>query len=172
MNNYVAFLRAVNVGGTGKLPMSDLKAMCTEIGFANIRTYIASGNVVFSWDGPADTAKASLEARLAAYAGKQVGVAIRNGPEMDHVLARNPFADADPRFVLTTFLDRPPPDDAAVAATGLVDEDIAINGREIYVHYPNGQSRSKLHIPAAKEGTARNQNTVAKMVAWLRDETG
>jgi uncharacterized protein (DUF1697 family) len=47
MTTYIALLRAVNVGGTGKLPMAELKAMCIEMGFANVQTYIASGNVVF-----------------------------------------------------------------------------------------------------------------------------
>jgi len=47
MTRYVALLRAVNVGGTGKLPMADLKALCTELGFKRVETYIASGNVIF-----------------------------------------------------------------------------------------------------------------------------
>ena len=50
MTRYVGLLRAVNVGGTGKLPMADLRAMCAEIGFADVQTYIASGNVVFDSD--------------------------------------------------------------------------------------------------------------------------
>jgi uncharacterized protein (DUF1697 family) len=48
MGSFIALLRAVNVGGTGKLPMSELKAMCEELGFGDVRTYIASGNVVFN----------------------------------------------------------------------------------------------------------------------------
>ncbi|HEY0489493.1 MAG TPA: DUF1697 domain-containing protein, partial [Telluria sp.] len=47
MTTFIALLRAVNVGGTGKLPMTELKAMCEAAGFTNVRTYIASGNVVF-----------------------------------------------------------------------------------------------------------------------------
>jgi uncharacterized protein (DUF1697 family) len=47
MPGYIALLRAVNVGGTGKLPMADLKAMCGDAGFARVQTYIASGNAVF-----------------------------------------------------------------------------------------------------------------------------
>ena len=45
MTKYVALLRAINVGGTGKLPMTDLKALCEDAGFAHVQTYIASGNV-------------------------------------------------------------------------------------------------------------------------------
>jgi uncharacterized protein (DUF1697 family) len=47
MTRYIALLRAVNVGGTGKLPMAELRSMCESVGFTNVRTYIASGNVVF-----------------------------------------------------------------------------------------------------------------------------
>ena len=59
---FVALLRAVNVGGTGKLPMGDLKGLCEKAGFRNVRTYIASGNVVAERDGGEAEAKAALEA--------------------------------------------------------------------------------------------------------------
>ncbi|RYE86040.1 MAG: DUF1697 domain-containing protein, partial [Myxococcales bacterium] len=71
---FVALLRAVNVGGTGKLPMTDLKKICEQAGFSGVRTYIASGNVVFTSELSAAGVKARLEARLADYAGKPVGV--------------------------------------------------------------------------------------------------
>ena len=76
MGSFVALLRAVNVGGTGKLPMSELKAMCEELGFLAARTYIASGNVVFATRKSEAAIKAALEKRLAAYAGKPVGVLV------------------------------------------------------------------------------------------------
>ena len=62
---YVALLRAVNVGGTGKLPMTELKTMCVAEGFADVQTYIASGNVVFTSKLSAARVKAALEKRLA-----------------------------------------------------------------------------------------------------------
>ena len=74
MTAFVALLRAVNVGGTGKLPMSELKAMCEALGFEGVRTYIASGNVVFASRKSEAAVKKALEARLEAYAGKPVGV--------------------------------------------------------------------------------------------------
>jgi uncharacterized protein (DUF1697 family) len=61
---YIALLRAVNVGGTGKLPMTTLRAMCGEAGFSRVRTYIASGNVVFASPRPESQVKAVLEAAL------------------------------------------------------------------------------------------------------------
>ena len=79
---FVVLLRAVNVGGTGKLPMSELKRLCEKAGFRNVRTYIASGNVVAERDGSEAEAKAALEAELRAYAGKPVGVIVRTAAEM------------------------------------------------------------------------------------------
>jgi uncharacterized protein (DUF1697 family) len=94
MTNYVALLRAVNVGGTGKLPMAELRAMCQSLGFANVRTYIASGNVVFSSKLSETAVKKKLERALETYAGKPVGVVIRTAAELAAVLDANPFKSA------------------------------------------------------------------------------
>jgi uncharacterized protein (DUF1697 family) len=96
MTAFVALLRAVNVGGTGKLPMSDLKEICEELGFAGVRTYIASGNVVFSSRKSEAAVKAALEKRLETYAKKPVGVLVRTAAEMAQVLADNPFPKEAP----------------------------------------------------------------------------
>ena len=77
MVKYIALLRAVNVGGTAKLPMADLKAMCRHAGFARVQTYIASGNVVFDSKASPAKVKSALEARLLAYAGKPISVVVR-----------------------------------------------------------------------------------------------
>ena len=106
---YIALLRAVNVGGTGKLPMADLKRMCEALGFTYVRTYIASGNVVFRSDLTAAKVKSALEASLEIYAAKPVGVMIRHVAEMADVLAANPFADAPPNRVVAIFLQTPSP---------------------------------------------------------------
>src|SRR5579863_2796849 len=79
MARYVALLRAVNVGGTGNLPMAELKSMCSDAGFARVETYIASGNVIF--ESKAAPSKVKVEARLLAYAGKPVGVVLRTAGE-------------------------------------------------------------------------------------------
>jgi uncharacterized protein (DUF1697 family) len=170
MGAFVALLRAVNVGGTGKLPMRELKAMCEEIGFSQVRTYIASGNVVFSSRKSEAAIKAALEKRLEAYAGKAVGVLVRSAQEMAEVAARNPFPKAAPNRTMALFLDRAPPADTLATVRGRKDEEIALGRREIYIHYGEGMAKSKLVIPATKSGTARNMNTVAvlaKMAAEL-----
>jgi uncharacterized protein (DUF1697 family) len=163
MQSFIALLRAVNVGGTGKLPMTDLKIMCEAAGFHSVKTYIASGNVVFQSPRTEAQVKKVLEVGLAAYAGKPVGVLVRSAAEMAAVLAANPFKDMPGNCTLAIFLDDPPPKDAAEKATGRVREEIRLGQRELYVYYPDHMGQSKLRIPAAKNGTARNMNTVAKL---------
>jgi uncharacterized protein (DUF1697 family) len=161
---YIALLRAVNVGGTGKLPMAELKAMCAAEGFSQVATYIASGNVVFSARPSAAKVKAALEKRLSAYAGKPVGVAIRTADEMAEILAANPFPKAAPNRTVAIFLDDPPPRGALADIRGQKDEELKLGRREIYVHYGAGRGQSKLVIPAGRSGTARNMNTIAKLI--------
>jgi uncharacterized protein (DUF1697 family) len=163
MTRYVALLRAVNVGGTGKLPMADVRAICGGAGFTRVETYIASGNVIFESKSAASKVKAELEARLLAYAKKPMEVVLRTAAEMAAVLKANPFPKAEPKFTYTIFLDRRPPRDALDHAAGQDDEEMRLGDREIFVHYPSGMGRSKLRIPVAKTGTARNMNTVAKL---------
>jgi uncharacterized protein (DUF1697 family) len=171
MASFVALLRAVNVGGTGKLPMSDLKAMCESIGFQTVRTYIASGNVVFRSAWSELEVKAALEARLQAYAGKEVGVAVRTVAELAEVLAKNPFPDAPGNRVVAIFLDNLTWPAILDDVTGRADdEELRLGRREIYVRYGAGMAASKLRIPAAKQGTARNMNTVAKLAAIAATE--
>lgn len=163
MTEYVALLRAVNVGGTGKLPMSELKAMCEATGFTNVRTYIASGNVVFEDHRTDCQVKALLESCLESYAGKPVGVMIRTGAEMATVLAGNPFVGEAPNRTVAIFLDDAPPVNAMEEVSGANGELLQLGKREIYVYYGDGMADTKLKIPAAKNGTARNMNTVAKL---------
>lgn len=170
MAAWVALLRAVNVGGTGKLAMSELKAMCDELAFASAKTYIASGNVVFESRKSEAAIKSALEKRLEAYAGKPVGVLVRTAAEMAQVAADNPFPKLAPNRTMALFLDRTPPADTLAGVRGQKDEKVRLGRREIYVHYGEGMATSKLVIPAAKAGTGRNMNTVAalaKMAAEL-----
>jgi uncharacterized protein (DUF1697 family) len=166
---FIALLRAINVGGRGKLPMSDLRSLCEKAGFRNARTYIASGNVVAERDGSEAEAKAALEAELGAYARKPVGVIVRTGAEMSKVAADNPFAGRAANFTVAIFLDRAPSPEALKALKGQANEECRLGEREIYVHYPDGMGRSKLSIPAASDGTARNMNTVAKLAAMAAE---
>jgi uncharacterized protein (DUF1697 family) len=163
MTKYVALLRAVNLGPHNKFPMSELKSICELAGFANARTYIASGNVIFESKLSETSVKAKLKERVTSYAGKPVDVMVRTGAEMAAVLVDNPFKSHPPNRVVAIFLDGTPPKDTLKTLTGQSEEKVAVGTREIYVHYGKGMGRSKLKIPAAKNGTARNMNTVGKL---------
>jgi len=162
---YVALLRAVNVGGTGKLPMTQLKALCTELGFRRVETYIASGNVVFEARSSAQAVRAELEQCLSVHTGRSVGVFVRTADEICRVLTDNPFADRAANLTYAFFLHDAPTAASVRDVRGQSDEEIRAGRRELYVFYPAGMGRSKLRIPAAEQGTARNMNTVAKLAA-------
>jgi uncharacterized protein (DUF1697 family) len=163
MQKFVALLRAVNVGGTGKLPMAELRAMATRAGFAKVSTYIASGNVVFETDMQEADVAAALGSQLEAYAGKPVGVLIRTAAEMEEVRARNPFPETPPNRTMVMFLPSPPMPDALATVRHQTTERIGFGAREFYVAYSDPMGKSRLVIPAAASGTARNMNSVAEL---------
>ncbi len=163
MTGYVALLRAVNVGGTGKLPMTTLAQMCATAGFEKAKTYIASGNVVFQSDALEDRVRSALEEQLHAYAGKSVGLIVRTAAEIADTLTRNPFTDALANRVMALFVDAPLPAHPLDGVTGIKNEQVRLGKRELFVFYPDGMANSRLRIPSEKLGTARNMNTVAKL---------
>lgn len=163
MQSLIALVRAVNVGGI-KLLSQDLAALCEAEGFADVRTLLASGNAVFATGRPPADVAAALAGRLTAHLGRPAAVFVRTAGEMHQILAKNPFA-APGNTVAVVFLDAPPPPETLEGLSGRADETVALGTREIYVHYPSGMGRSKLRIPGADRGTARNLNTVAKLAA-------
>ncbi|AVA20798.1 MULTISPECIES: DUF1697 domain-containing protein [unclassified Rhizobium] len=169
---YVALLRAVNVGGTGALPMADLKALCEETGFTDVKTYIQSGNVLFRSDKAEATVQKDLEKALALKMGKSPGVLLRSRRELEAAAEGSPFPHAKPNYLLVNFLPEPAPDDALDKLVAPDGEEVHIAGREIYVHYPDGSGRSKLKLPALKAGTSRNLNTVRKLAEMAREMEG
>lgn len=168
MTRYVALLRAVNVGGTGKLPMDVLRAMAEAQGFTKVRTWIASGNLLFESEGNEAAVKAALEARLADFAGKPVPVLVRSEPEMAAILAANPFPDANGSRYLVYFFDTPTTVDMITAMKGRQGERIALGARELYVDYRENIRDTKLKFSGLTTGTGRNFNTVTKLVDLMR----
>lgn len=163
MTAFVALLRAVNVGGTGKLAMADLTALCQAAGFKKVKTYIASGNVVFQSDQTEGQVKSTLEDALRTHTGKSIGVIVRTAAEMADVTARNPFATEPGNRVAVLFTDDPLPVDPLHGVTGAKNEDIRRGKRELFILYPDGMATTRLRIPAEKNGTARNMNSVNKL---------
>jgi uncharacterized protein (DUF1697 family) len=160
---FVALLRAVNVGGTGMLAMSDLRELCEQAGFQNVTTYIQSGNVVFTCKLPAAKAKQKLEAALQKKLGRPVRALLRTPQEIDAILERNPFKHAAPSRLVVLFLDSAAPRDALEKVVIPGREEVKVSGREVFVHYPDGIGRSKLKLPLADQATARNVNTVRRL---------
>lgn len=168
MTGWVGLLRGVNVGGNNRLPMERLRAIGEQAGFAKVRTYIASGNLVFASDEFEDAIRATLDRLIEQEAGKKLGVVVRSAAEMAAVAANNPFADQPGNRVVAIFAD------GELSLEGMRNqrsERVELGKRAIYVHYPEGQADTKLVIPALRDGTARNMNTVAKL-AELALEAG
>ncbi len=169
MTAYVALLRAVNVGGR-QLAMADLKAAADELGLETARTYIASGNLLFASAKSEPALKSALERALTEHMSKPVDVMLRTAAEMGAVAAANPFAAEPGNRVVAIFFDEPPGAAAIDGAKHVADERLALGRREIYVHYPSGQGRSKLKLGTRAPGTARNMNTVAKLAELAREQ--
>jgi len=171
MTAYVALLRGVNLLGVSTLKMADLKAIAQELGLRSVRTYIASGNLLFVSDKPEQRLRAMLEKRLGAHIGREVRVMLRTAAEMEAVVRANPFPDARGNNVQVFFMNEPPPADLLETVRNRAeDERVAPGIREVYVAYgEKGIGRSRMRIPAAEAGTARNMNTVAKLADLARE---
>ena len=168
MTAYVALLRAVNVGGR-QLKMGDLKQVADRLGLADARTYIASGNLLFTSSKTEAAVKRELEVALSDHMGKTVEVMVRTAKELAAVVARNPFADQPGNKVVAIFYDHAPKSVDIDAAKSVTDERLALGTREIYVHFPSGQGRSKLKLGTKTPGTARNMNPVARLADLARE---
>ena len=169
MTSYVALLRAVNVGGR-QLKMDELKQVATDLGLTAPRTFIASGNLLFSSSKAEAAVKRELETALSGHMGKPVEVMVRTAEEIAAVVKANPFADEPGNRVAAIFFDDRPAADAIESAKNIADERLALGSREIYVHFPSGQGRSKLKLGTRAPGTARNMNTVAKLAELAREQ--
>jgi uncharacterized protein (DUF1697 family) len=171
MTSYVALLRGVNLVGKSTLKMADLKAIAEELSLRSARTFIASGNLLFLSNEPEERLRRMLEKGLQQHMGKDVRVMLRTANEMEAVVRANPFADAPARAVQAFFLNEAPPANLLETVRNQAeDERIAAGAREVYVAYgEKGIGRSRLRIPAAEAGTARNMNTVARLAKLARE---
>ena len=167
----VALLRGINVGGRARVPMGELRDVFESLGLADVQTYVQSGNVVFSTSGRVPkTLPDSLESEIAKAFGVQSKVLIRTERELTAL--EHPFLEdeREPARLHVVFLRDAP----TKAAVGKLDDDrsppdrFTTNGREIFVHYPDGSGRSKLTVEYFERvlgtvGTARNWKTVLRL---------
>jgi uncharacterized protein (DUF1697 family) len=180
MTAFAALLRAVNVGGTSITKMAELKALCEGIGFGDVRTLLQSGNIVFAANGRDNDLAKKLADAIEESHGFRPAIAVRTAAEIADAIKCNPFkaeTKADPRFVVVGFLAGPPTAGAAgrvAAVTGAAGERLKLSGRELYIHYPEGQGRSKVTNAVLERAlgvpvTVRNWNTVTKLGEMLQE---
>ena len=175
---YVALLRAVNVGGQGKVPMAELRAWCGDLGYDDVVTYIQSGNVVFRASATDEgQVSSALADRIEQECGVRTSVMVRRTHDLESVMDDNPFLapGVEPRTLHVAFLADTP---SGEAIAGLdpdrsPPDQFAVDGRHVYLHYPDGSGRSKLTNDYLERGlgtvsTARNWNTVTKLVDLAR----
>jgi uncharacterized protein (DUF1697 family) len=172
---FVSLIRGINVGGNKLIKMDALKALHEGLGFEDVKTLLASGNVVFT---ARDKDRKKLPGAIEAAIEKEIGfrptVMVRSATELKAIAERNPFAKmakTNPGHLVWMALAGKPHSDAqarlARAYSG--PEEIEIVGEDAYITYPNGIGRSKLtnallekHLGVA--GTARNWNTLTKLL--------
>ncbi len=169
MPRFVALLRAVNVGGTGKLPMADLRADCSALGYENVRTYLASGNVVFDAAGHKDEVRTALEATLSRRVGKPATVILTDRDRLARLRGALPFAEADGARVGILFLNRPALPSDLGSVRHRIAEDVRLAEDHIVIHFPDGMGRSRLKLDAFDQGTLRNRNTVEALARMADD---
>jgi len=171
VTSYVALLRGVNLVGRSSLKMAELKVIAEELGLTSVRTYIASGNLLFRSKESEEKLRRMLEKALREHMGKDVGVTLRTPAELDATVRANPFTDVAGNAVQVFFLNEMPPEDLLETIRNRADDErIATGAREVFVAYgERGIGRSRLRIPAAEAGTARNMNTVRKLAQLARE---
>lgn len=172
MTRYVALLRAVNLGSHKKVSMADLRDLLTGLEYADVRTYLQSGNAVFTAPEPrAERVAASVEERLAADLGLATEVILRTAEQLQDVVERNPLQVDDPAKCTVLFLLRPPPQDwlAGLDVERFAPEEMRAGERELYLRLPNGIGRAKLPVALGRRlktpATMRNWKTVVNLVS-------
>jgi uncharacterized protein (DUF1697 family) len=172
----ISMLRGINVGGHNKVGMSALRALYESLRFEDPRTYVQSGNVIFRSKEKISPALAKkIQNAIEREFGCRPEVILRTTDELRKAIAASPFAsrrNLEPGKILVTFLDGEPGPQAHAVLLSLkpYPEELHLNGRELYIYFPNGAGRSKLPWSSLAKalkttGTARNWNSVTKMFA-------
>ena len=172
MSPQVALLRGVNLGKR-KVIMSELRDLVEHAGFSDVRTLVASGNLVLRSNITGAKLEAKLEKVILEGLKLKTDVFVRDADQLDAIIAANPFkpfAKSNPNFLVVTFMRgaASAAEMDAMATTALTGEEMRQGKDCLYIKFPNGQGPSKLKMP--KLGTARNWNTVTKLAAMARQE--
>lgn len=173
---YIALLRGINVSGKNKLPMADLRALCEELGWQQVESYIQSGNLKFELEGAATAAATTLSQAIQEKFGYEVPVLVQSQAYFQAAL-QNPFLEENPdldiKSLHVTFLEAAPAPEKrqALAAKDHKGDQWKIVEDRVYLHCPNGYGRTKLtnsylEKTLGQTATTRNWKTLNKLAAW------
>lgn len=183
LTTHLALLRAVNVGGSGKVAMADLRVCLVALGFTGVRTVLQTGNVVFAAEGPGGPKlEQLLERELQKRLRLHTEVMVRSASEWADVVSGNPFveeAERDPSHLLAMMTRQPVAPKAlaalrsAVARTG-GRETVGASDGQVYLFFPDGIGRSRVTSAVVERAlgcpvTGRNWNTVLKLAQALTE---
>jgi uncharacterized protein (DUF1697 family) len=170
---HVAMLRGINLGSTRRVPMPGLRALLTEAGYEDVRTYLQSGNIVLRRPANPAEVQGELQTLISERFGFEVPVIVRSRAQLAAVVKANLLGDVadDPKRYQVSFLAKKPPAGlvARVEERAVGSERVVTRGREIYAWHPDGVARSKLWNELAGKGlgitaTARNWTTVTTLL--------
>jgi uncharacterized protein (DUF1697 family) len=171
LNTYITLLRGINVSGQKKIKMDELRALYEAIGHQDVQTYIQSGNVLFRSElsSPEKLAR-GIEQAIENNFGYPVTVLVRTTDDLSKIIRRNPFLknrSVDPSKLHVTFLAAPAETSRIKAVTGIDNDDdqFRVEGKEVFVHCPNGYGRTRLsntffESKLERTATTRNWKTV------------
>jgi uncharacterized protein (DUF1697 family) len=178
MPTFVILLRAVNVGGTGKLTMASFRKLLEDLGYRKVETYIQSGNAVVDAPGSASSVRKAIAVALEKLTGAPAGVMVRTRDQLDKIINGNPFATeaaADGARVHVSFLAGPATSSAKASLERIVTryptrrDRFHLVGDTLYLHLPEGAAETKFTGKTLERalsgiaGTGRNWNTVVKL---------
>ncbi|MFE0253855.1 DUF1697 domain-containing protein [Streptomyces sp. NPDC059010] len=178
---YAALLRGINVGGSRKVPMADLRTLLTGLGLDGVRTYLQSGQAVFSADrGDEESLAAEVASAIEQHFGFAVDVIVRDHAYLRAIADNCPFpaAELEPKQLHVTYFSAPVDAErfAEIDQAAFLPEEFRLGDRALYLYAPNGLGRSKLaeilSRPRLNKGliaTSRNWNTVVKLVELTSD---
>jgi uncharacterized protein (DUF1697 family) len=175
METYVALFRGINVGGRHLLSMIDLKDLLVDLGAADVRTYIQSGNVVLRSDRAPAALAADAAAEVARRHGFEPAIWILDEATFREAAARQPFDTSDGKAVHLFFLADEPveADQDRLASLRAASERFELLGKVFYLHAPDGIGRSRLaaNLEACLRTplTGRNWTTIRKLLAMLHE---
>jgi len=180
MIKYIAFLRAINVGGHGVIKMEELRKLFNELRFKNVKTYIQTGNVVFETSAKdSDSLTNKIEKHLNKSLGYEVEVMLRTVPEIEEIIKDNPFKkvklDKSLQLYLT-FLYKEPSEEQKelIIAASEDNANFRLAKREVYTLYNRNNAKNpfsnafvekKLKIPS----TTRNWNVINKVLDLAKE---